>query len=116
MTTGVSERHSHGYSLFMTDPAPLSTQDVLKVAKLARLAIPAEQVEEYRAKLAAIIEYADRMQRLDLTGVEPLSSPMEQTGNLGEDVPGGVLPNRVMMEMAPQTHPPFLRVPKVMGE
>lgn len=100
----------------MPDPTPLTASDVMKVAKLARLALPADQIEDYRSKLAAIIGYADRLRSLDLSGVEPLSSPMEVTSVLAEDVPSGTLPTSVLMEMAPETYPPFVRVPKVMGE
>jgi aspartyl-tRNA(Asn)/glutamyl-tRNA(Gln) amidotransferase subunit C len=100
----------------MPDPTPLSTSDVLKVAKLARLALPPEQIEDYRSKLAAIIGYANRLQHLDLARVEPLSSPMEVTSVLGQDIPGGTLTTDVLMQMAPETYPPFVRVPKVIGE
>lgn len=100
----------------MDEPAALTTSEVLKVASLARLALPAEQVEDYRTKLVAVIGYANRLRSVDLTGVEPLSSPMELTGTLGEDVPGPTLPTQALMNMAPETLPPFLRVPKVIGD
>lgn len=97
-------------------PSHLSTQDVRKVARLARLAITDEQAERERGRLAAILTYVERLQTLDLADVEPLSTPLDMTSRLDDDTPGPTISNQVLMDMAPGSHPPFVKVPKVLGE
>ena len=94
----------------------LSADDVRKVARLARLRLEEAEVEDERTRLAAVLGYVERLQSLDLDGVEPLAHVGEQTNRLDPDEVGGHLPNQTLMDMAPQTDPPFVRVPKVLGE
>lgn len=97
-------------------PAELSLEAVRKVAKLARLSPTPEQAKRYQVQLSTILTYIDRLRALDLKGVEPMASPLDATSNLGADRPGPTLPTRVLMDMAPEKHEPFIRVPKVLGD
>lgn len=97
-------------------PAALSIEAVRKVAKLARLSPTPEQAQRYQGQLSSILTYIDRLRSLDLKGVEPMASPLDATSNLGADRPGPTLPTSVLMDMAPQKHEPFIRVPKVLGD
>jgi aspartyl-tRNA(Asn)/glutamyl-tRNA(Gln) amidotransferase subunit C len=94
----------------------LSAEHVRRIARLARLAIPDERIERYRSDLAAVLGYADRLRALPLEGVEPMASPIDAPARLDDDVPGPSLPTAVLMEMAPETAGPFVKVPKVIGE
>lgn len=99
-----------------TPPATLSAAEVRKVAGLARLALDDRQVEQYRTQLSAVLGYVQRLQSLDLSAVEPLSHPGEQTNRLRDDRPGPTLSTDALMRMAPDALPPFIKVPKVIGE
>jgi aspartyl-tRNA(Asn)/glutamyl-tRNA(Gln) amidotransferase subunit C len=96
----------------------LTPQDVRKVARLARLAITDEQAEQYRASLAAVLTYMDRLRELNLDGVEPMAHPTDSTNRLRDDTPGPTLPTSAFMQIAPPgaAMPPFITVPKVIGE
>lgn len=94
----------------------LSLDAVHKVAKLARLSPTPEQAERYRGQLSSILTYIDRLRALDLTGVEPMASPLDSTSPLAADVPGPTLPSEALMALAPQSLSPFIRVPKVLGD
>lgn len=87
-----------------------------QVAKLARLSPDAAQLERYRHDLAAVLHYVERLGELKLDGVEPMYSPLEVDAPLRADVPEAGLPNAALMAMAPQSVPPFVKVPKVIGE
>lgn len=100
----------------LAGPTPLSDADVRKVAALARLALSDEQVAGSRTDLAGVLGYMDRLGALDLAGVEPMTTPVEQVNRLGADEPGPLLPNSVLMSMAPASAPPFVTVPKVLGD
>jgi aspartyl-tRNA(Asn)/glutamyl-tRNA(Gln) amidotransferase subunit C len=95
---------------------PLSAAQVAKLAKLARLSPDAAQLERYRHDLAAVLHYVERLGELKLDGVEPMYSPLEVDAPLRADVPEAGLPNAALMAMAPQSVPPFVKVPKVIGE
>ena len=47
--------------------------DVRKVAALARLALTDDEVALFSAQLASILEYANRIQNVDTTGIPPTS-------------------------------------------
>lgn len=49
----------------------LSKEDVLKVAKLARIELSEEDVEKFSTQLSDILEYVDQLQAVDTDGVEP---------------------------------------------
>jgi len=48
---------------------PLTHDEVNAIAHLARLALTDEEAEQYRQQLSAILEYADRLNELDLAAV-----------------------------------------------
>ena len=97
-------------------PEPLSTEDVQRIARLARLSLTPEQIEAERTRLSAVLGYMDRLRELNLEGVEPLASPLDVSAPLRSDDPGPTLPTSVLMQMAPETVEPFVKVPKVLGE
>jgi aspartyl-tRNA(Asn)/glutamyl-tRNA(Gln) amidotransferase subunit C len=100
-----------------TDPAhhDLTGQQVRRVARLARLALSDEQVDNARAQLGAVLRYVESLGELDLTGVEPMAHPTDAANRWDDDEPRPGLPNQALMDMAPQREPPYIRVPKVIG-
>ena len=99
------------------DPdSSLSAAQVRKVAGLAKLELADAEVERLRGELGAILAYAQRLQGLNLDNIEPLATPLELTGPMDDDVPGGTLPPEALQAMAPATDGPFVRVPKVLGD
>ena len=51
--------------------AKLTREDVLKLARLARLDLTDEEVEEFQGELSAILEYVEQLQSVDVDGLEP---------------------------------------------
>ncbi len=51
--------------------ATLSREDVLKLARLARLRLTDDEVDQFTKEISAILEYINQLQSVDLTGVEP---------------------------------------------
>ena len=104
------------------EPSALSAAEVRKVARLARLELTDEQIERYRAQLGAVLGYFERLRELDLEGVEPMSHVIgageeeEAMNRLDLDEARATLPNEALMRMAPDKMPPFIRVPKVLGD
>lgn len=97
-------------------PQTLSAEHVRKVALLSRLSLTDAQVEQFQHQLSAVLTYVNRLRELDLASVEPMAHVGDTHNRLDADVPRDPLPNSVLMNMAPQTMPPFIKVPKVIDD
>jgi aspartyl-tRNA(Asn)/glutamyl-tRNA(Gln) amidotransferase subunit C len=64
----------------------LSLQDVEKIANLARLALSEEEKKRYLEQLSAILDYAERLNELDIADVPPTSSAVHLHSVMREDV------------------------------
>jgi aspartyl-tRNA(Asn)/glutamyl-tRNA(Gln) amidotransferase subunit C len=51
--------------------AKLTREDVLKLARLARLELTDEEIEEFSEELSAILQYVEQLQQIDISGLEP---------------------------------------------
>ncbi len=51
--------------------ADLSADDILKLAKLSKLELTAEQVERFRKEIGSIMDYVQQLQSVDVEGLEP---------------------------------------------
>jgi aspartyl-tRNA(Asn)/glutamyl-tRNA(Gln) amidotransferase subunit C len=51
--------------------AKLTRDDVLKLARLARLDLSEDEVEEFRAELSEILQYVEQLQSVDVKGLKP---------------------------------------------
>jgi aspartyl-tRNA(Asn)/glutamyl-tRNA(Gln) amidotransferase subunit C len=97
-------------------PSPLSEATVRKVASLARLAITDEEVARYQHQLSDVLNYIERIRALDLEDVEPLTHVGDTTNRARPDDIGPMLTNADAMALAPDALPPFIKVPKVIGD
>jgi aspartyl-tRNA(Asn)/glutamyl-tRNA(Gln) amidotransferase subunit C len=63
----------------------LSAEQVRKIARLARIAVNDEQVNDYAGELSSILELVDQMERVDTSGVEPMAHPQNASQRLRPD-------------------------------
>lgn len=49
----------------------LTRDDVLKLARLARLDLTDDEIEHFREEISAILQYVEQLQGVDLDGLEP---------------------------------------------
>ena len=89
----------------------ISREDVLYVARLARLEIPEDQIEHVQAELGAILEAVGKVSELDLEGVEPTSHPLDLVNVWGEDEPRPSLSREDALANAPDPADGAFRVP-----
>ncbi|MFG0257938.1 MAG: Asp-tRNA(Asn)/Glu-tRNA(Gln) amidotransferase subunit GatC [Phycisphaerales bacterium JB043] len=104
------------YLACMPEADHLSLEQTRKVARLSRLALDEDQLEEHRKGLDAVLGYIERLQELDLESVEPLANPAEETDRLDEDTPREGLAPETLANMAPESFGAFVKVPKVLGD
>jgi aspartyl-tRNA(Asn)/glutamyl-tRNA(Gln) amidotransferase subunit C len=79
----------------------IDREQVLHVARLARLELTEEEVERTAAELSDVLGHVDRIAALDLEGVPPTSHVVEVTGALRPDEPRPSLPREVALAQAP---------------
>jgi aspartyl-tRNA(Asn)/glutamyl-tRNA(Gln) amidotransferase subunit C len=91
----------------------ISRDDVLHVARLARLEIPEDEIEQVQEQLGAILEAVGKVAELDLTGVEPTSHPLDLVNELADDEPRPSLPRDDALANAPDPADGAFRVPAV---
>jgi aspartyl-tRNA(Asn)/glutamyl-tRNA(Gln) amidotransferase subunit C len=89
----------------------IDREQVLHVAKLARLKLTDDEVERMTGELSKILEHVERMETLDLEGVEPTSHVVALENVLREDVPRESLPRERALEQAPDATDDGFRVP-----
>ena len=51
--------------------AKLTREDVLKLARLARLELSDEEIETYRSELSEILQYVEQLQSVEVDGLQP---------------------------------------------
>jgi aspartyl-tRNA(Asn)/glutamyl-tRNA(Gln) amidotransferase subunit C len=94
----------------------IEREQVLHVAKLARLGLSEEEVERMAGELSGILEHVDRIAELDLDDVEPTSHVVELENVLRADVPHESLSPDVALASAPDPVEGAFRVPSPQAE
>ena len=94
----------------------LTLQDVAKIANLARLELTDAQMVQYQGQLSAILDYAEMLNELDLTGIEPTSHAVAQQNVMREDVERPSLPIEAVLYNAAQTAQNQFQIQAVLDE
>lgn len=89
----------------------IGRDEVLHVAKLARLQLNEEQLEPMARELSAVIDHVAKIGEIDLEGVEPTSYVVEVTGALRADEAKPSLERDVALSSAPATSEDGFLVP-----
>jgi aspartyl-tRNA(Asn)/glutamyl-tRNA(Gln) amidotransferase subunit C len=89
----------------------ITRDEVLHVARLARLALSEEEIERLTEQLGAILDAVGKVAELDLTEVPPTSHPLDLVNVWDEDVPRPSLPLDEVFANAPEREGDLFRVP-----
>jgi len=88
-------------------------ETVQRIAKLARIALDESQTAAMEQELNALLSWVEQLQDVDVEGVAPMTSVVEQRLKMRDDVvtDGGYAED--LMKNAPQAEAHFFVVPKV---
>lgn len=89
----------------------ISRDDVLHVARLARLELSDAEVERFQEQLSAILEAVSKVQELDLADVPPTSHPLDVVNVWRDDEPRPSLPVEQALANAPDSQDDMFKVP-----
>jgi len=92
---------------------PLGSDEVDKIAHLARLQIDKGQMDEYVSSLSDILALVDQMNDIDTSGVEPMAHPQHAIQRLREDVVTEIDRREVFQRHAPAVENGLYLVPRV---
>lgn len=84
-----------------------------KLANLARLQFNDAEKEGIKNDLQRMIQFVEKLNEVDTTGVEPLLHMSEQVNVLREDDVQGSIPTAEGLKNAPVHDEQFFKVPKV---
>ncbi len=93
----------------------ISTQELLHVARLARLRLDPQAADKLAGQVATILEYVDTLAQVDTEGVPPTAHAIGVTNAFREDRLAGHLPPDQALANAPAREEDFFLVPKVIG-
>ncbi|ABX08189.1 Asp-tRNA(Asn)/Glu-tRNA(Gln) amidotransferase subunit GatC [Prochlorococcus marinus] len=94
----------------------ITSDDVRKVATLARLNLPEDLIDTYTSQLEKILGYVAQLEEVDTEDIPPTSRAVEVTNVLREDIIQETDIREDLINLAPNREGDFFRVPKILSE
>ncbi len=96
--------------------AKLTPQDILKLARLAKLQLTEEELAQFANELTAITEYIEQLSSVDTNGLKPTSQVTGLTSVMRKDevINYGPTPDD-LLKNAPATENHHIKVKRVLG-
>lgn len=95
---------------------PIDKDAVDHVARLARLDLSDEDRTRMQAELSAILEHAERIQALDLDGLEPTSHPVPLKNMMRPDEVTPSMDRDDALANGPEVEDGRFRVPRIIED
>ena len=92
----------------------LSRDEVLHIARLARLGLTEDELHKFREQLSNILEDFEILQQVDTTNVPPTAQAIPLQNVFREDEVAASLPQSEVLANAPRREGDFFRVPAVL--
>lgn len=96
----------------------ITRDDVVKIAKLANLALTEEEKDTFAIQLSSIVSYVEKLNELDTTDVPAMSHSTisgDTSYTMRKDEPHESLGTEAALSNAPDQKDGHFRVPKVIG-
>ena len=92
----------------------LSPNDVLHIARLARIALDPQEVDRFTSQLSGILDHFAALEAVDTDDLEPTAYPLPLSNVMREDAAAPSLPREAALANAPQQEDGYLRVRAVL--
>ena len=92
----------------------VTVKDVKHIANLSRLTVPDNEMDKFLEQFNQIITYADILQKVDTTGIEPTPYVLPLSNVLREDVAVQGVSHEDAVKNAPEVHNGGFKVPRVL--
>jgi|SRR5690606_7285966 len=94
----------------------ITDKKVEELAHLARLNFNGEEKEAIRKDLENILDFCEKLQKVDTEGVEPLIYMTDTENNVREDIVKQEFTREELLRNAPAKDSDYFRVPKVIQQ
>jgi aspartyl-tRNA(Asn)/glutamyl-tRNA(Gln) amidotransferase subunit C len=94
----------------------ISRDEVAHLARLARLALTEDELNNFAGQLDAIISHVSQIQAVDVTGVDPTGNPLKDVNVFRPDVVEPCLSQDEALDQAPKAVDGRFAVPRILGE
>ena len=94
----------------------ITSEDVKKVANLARLDLPSDEIQTYSNQLQEILGYIEQLEKVDTEGVSPTTRAVEVVNVLRQDLVETTEAREELLDLAPHREGDFFRVPRILSE
>jgi len=91
----------------------ISRDEVLHIAKLAKLQLSEEEIRQYQEQLSRILEYFKKLEELDTSNVEPMKHILDVHNVFRADEPEPSVSPEEALKNAPKRRDGFFEVPRV---
>lgn len=91
----------------------LTSEEVNRIAWLARLAIDSDKTDAYAHDLSGILNFIEQMSAVDTAAVEPMAHPLDQAQRLRPDAVTEPDQRALFQQLAPAVEAGLYLVPKV---
>ncbi len=93
----------------------IDSEQVRKVANLARLELTADEETQFTTQLGSILDYIEQLNQLDVTNVAPTTRAIDVSNVTREDILQPYSDREAILNSAPQQEGDFFRVPKILN-
>jgi aspartyl-tRNA(Asn)/glutamyl-tRNA(Gln) amidotransferase subunit C len=97
-------------------PPAIGPDQVVHVARLARLELGDDELERFTQQLASVLAYAAELSELDVDELEPMSHPLPLHNVFRPDEPRAGLDREEVLTQAPVAEDGRFRVPRILSE
>ena len=94
----------------------LTREEVLHVARLARIQVSDEEIEKYQITLKQLLDDVDKIKEMDSLDTKELVTPVDEESSLREDEVGEMIPFSEFKENVPHRVGNFIEVPVMINE
>jgi len=92
----------------------LTPEEVLHVARLARIALSEEDVQRFTAQLSGILDHFTALSAVNTEGLEPTAHPLPLSNVMRDDLVAPSLQRDIALANAPLTEDGYVRVRAVL--
>jgi aspartyl-tRNA(Asn)/glutamyl-tRNA(Gln) amidotransferase subunit C len=93
----------------------IDSEQVRKVANLARLELTADEEAQFTTQLGSILDYIEQLNQLDVTNIAPTTRAIDVSNVTREDILQPYADREAILNSAPQQEGDFFRVPKILN-
>lgn len=95
----------------------INKEEVKHIAKLARLGLTEKEIKKFQKELSSILDYVEKLKKVDIEGVEPTSHAIlvENVTREDKESEKRKAQSEKLLDLAPETKDGYLKVKSVLS-